>query len=440
MNYQNKDPSRIYVVNKNRQRKKAGTHRKELLIELYKYKSQNQPDVKLTKLMRQLSQDTGIGYRTVKNNVLEYLCEQGITQKRIARTFCEKIGTSDKCKILQKIHSFWFRHKIPTLKNITFAINADLGLPSLSACELKKVLKDLHFEYTPCNYNYRLRALTEKEEIVLWRRKYLEDIRHYRNEGRTIYYLQETWINAEEYSSKDLWADKEPSGEGKRIIVLHIGSVEGFVEGGLLCFESKTNTANYHDHMNGDIFYEWFCGILPLLKENSVIVFDNASYYSVANHVPTMSWKKDSILKWFESKGIVLDRPMVKFQLIEKVKNTRLIYDNYRRSVQESINHNKDVLRLPPYHCHLSPMQLAWEVVARHVEIKNCTSSKLEDVRQLFNDGVKLLSTEMWAGYVNSSIMHENILWNLDIITDKILDETVTAKINLVTSSESSSD
>jgi len=154
-----------------------------------------------------------------------------------------------------------------------------------------------------------------------------------------------------------------------------------------------------------------------------------------------MSWKKDTILKWFEGKGIVVDRPMVKFQLIEKVKNTRLICDNYKRSVQEAINHNKAVLRLPPYHCHLSPMQLTWEVVAGHVKIKNCTSSKLDNVRRLLNDGVKLVTTEMWAGYVNSLIKHEDILWNLDIITDKILDETVTAKINLVTSSsESSSD
>jgi len=419
----------------------VGTRRKEMLLELYKNKTLNEPNLKLSKLLRVLSRDTSIGYKTVKDTVQKYLFEQGITQKKIARKLYENIGTSDKCKILQKIHSFWCRHKIPTLKNISFAINADPGLPSLSICELKKVLKDLHFEYTPCNYNYRLRALTEKENIVLWRRKYLEDIRHYRNEGRTIYYLQETWINAEEYSSKDLWTDKEPSGEGKRIIAVHIGSVEDFVEGGLLCYESKTNTANYHEHMNGDIlFYKWFCGILPLLKENSVIVFDHASYYSVENHVPTMSWKKDSILKWFEGKGIVLDRPMVKFQLIEKVKNTRLMYDNYRRSVQEAINHNIDVLRLPPYHCHLSPMQLAWEVVARHEKINKCSSSKLDDVCQLLNDGVKLVTTEMWAGYVNFSITNEEILWNLDIITDKIMDETVTAKINLVTSSESSSD
>ncbi|CAI6358942.1 unnamed protein product [Macrosiphum euphorbiae] len=82
---------------------------------------------------------------------------------------------------------------------------------------------------------------------------------------------------------------KEHSGKGKRLIVLHIGSTDGFVPGGLLCFESKTNSTDYHDEMNGDTFYEWFVRILPLLKENAVIVM----YHSVKKcKIPTMSWKK----------------------------------------------------------------------------------------------------------------------------------------------------
>lgn len=402
-----------------------GIYKKEILIDLYKNKTKNEPGLKFSKLVRALSRETGIGYLTVKNTVREYLDGQPIIRKKIKLppTVNEKFGTSEKCKMLQKIHSFWLRQKIPTSKNILLAINADPFLPSLNFTSLERVLKDLHIEYTRCIHHTR--ALTETEDIVLWRRKYIEDIRRYRNEGRTIYYLEETWVNVGGQSSKELWADIELSGEGKRMIVVHIGSVEGFVEGGLLCFESKTNTSNYHDHMNGDIFYDWFCGILPLLKENSVIVFDNASYYSVKNHVPTMSWKKDCILQWFEGKGIVFDRPMKKFQLIEKVKEIRLIFDNYRRSVQEAINHNKAVLRLPPYHCHLNPMQLAWEVVARHVNMKNCTSSNLDDIRQLFNDGVKLVTPEMWAGYVNESITYEDKVWNVDIITDNILNSMI---------------
>ena len=139
----------------------------------------------------------------------------------------------------------------------------------------------------------------------------------------TIYFLDETWVNAGECSSK-VWIDtsvrshrdaflkglstgpKNQSGKGKHLIVVHIGSADGFVEGGLLCFESKKNTADYYDEMNGDTFYEWLCGVLPRLKEISITVMDNASYHSVKKDpVPTTAWKKDNIINWLKSKDIV---------------------------------------------------------------------------------------------------------------------------------------
>lgn len=78
--------------------------------------------------------------------------------------------------------------------------------------------------------------------------------RKYREEGRTIYYLDETWLNAGDCVDK-LWVDKtiqskhdafnkglttgvtDPTAKGKRLIVFHIGSHKGFLDGGQLCFE-----------------------------------------------------------------------------------------------------------------------------------------------------------------------------------------------------------
>ena len=44
-----------------------------------------------------------------------------------------------------------------------------------------------------------------------------------------------------------------PSGKGRRLIIVHIGSSNGFVKGGLLAFES-TRTGDYHEDMNADVF------------------------------------------------------------------------------------------------------------------------------------------------------------------------------------------
>jgi len=43
-------------------------------------------------------------------------------------------------------------------------------------------------------YTKRIRnsALLEKDEIIFWHRRYLADIRKYREEGRHIYYVDET--------------------------------------------------------------------------------------------------------------------------------------------------------------------------------------------------------------------------------------------------------
>lgn len=414
-----------------------------MLINMYKNKTKNEPDLKFSKLTKSLSQETGIGIQTVRSTVCKYRGGQAITAKKrkIRPKLIEKLDIFEKCEIRQTIHSFWFRHEIPTSKNILLAINADPDLPSLQFTSLKKILKDLNFEYTRWNRNNC--ALTEKKNIVLWRRKYLEDIRRYREEGRTIYYLEETWVNIGEYSHKELRTNIESSAKSQRLIAVHIGSIEGFVEGGLLCFEPKSNMSSYYENMNGDIYYDWFRSVLPLLEEKSVIIMDNASHYSIENHVPTMSWKKDSILKWLEDKGIVFDGPMVKFQLVEKAKEIRNTVDIYRRSVQEAINYNKAILRLPPYHCELNPIQLAWSVVDSHMKTKNCTSSELDDVRQLINDGVKLVTPEMMTNFVDRSITEENKLWDLDFIIDDMLEVAVTASNtavtnDLVTSSESS--
>ncbi|RVE42088.1 hypothetical protein evm_013256 [Chilo suppressalis] len=39
------------------------------------------------------------------------------------------------------------------------------------------------------------RGLIERDDIVLWRIKYLNNIVKLRSEGRTIYYTDETWLN-----------------------------------------------------------------------------------------------------------------------------------------------------------------------------------------------------------------------------------------------------
>lgn len=65
--------------------------------------------------------------------------------------------------------------------------------------------------------------------------------------------------------------------------------------------------------MRGDVFYHWFCGVLPLLNENSKIFMDNVSYHWIKkDSIPTIAWKKDEIIYWLQDKNVVHDMSLVK--------------------------------------------------------------------------------------------------------------------------------
>lgn len=284
------------------------------------------------------------------------------------------------------------------------------------------VLKDLHFVHARKSRNT---ALLEREEIVNWRRRYLEKIRYYRASNRPIYYLDDTWIDWKVNSPRDAFlttAQKEPSGKCKRLIVLHIGLTDGFVPGGLLFFESKTKSADHHDEINDDTFFEWFKKILPLFKDNAVIVMKNASYQSAKKYlIPVMSWKKQDIIQWLENKGVIITQPIIKVQLLEKVGQLKLQYDKY--VIDEYANdHNKIVLRIPPYHCEINPVELAWSSVISHVWMHNKTF-KLNDVVELLKSSVECVTPDMWTNFVGHIIKEEEKLWNIDFLTDEIMDE-----------------
>lgn len=133
---------------------------------------------------------------------------------------------------------------------------------------LRRVLKHLNFEYLIKSRNS---ALIERNDIFVVGRIYLELIKHFRLSVRPLYYFDETWVNAETKTKS--WVDtimnlprgripsrihyrkKKPSEKARWLIVLHIESSDGFVLGDLLYFESKKNTLDYHNEMNGDRFY-----------------------------------------------------------------------------------------------------------------------------------------------------------------------------------------
>ena len=68
------------------------------------------------------------------------------------------------------------------------------------------------------------------------------------------------------------------SGKG-RVIINHIGSESGFLDGGDDIFISKKDTKDYHGNMNHERCLEWFQKVINLVPNKSVLVLDQAPYH-----------------------------------------------------------------------------------------------------------------------------------------------------------------
>ena len=62
-----------------------------------------------------------------------------------------------------------------------------------------------------------------------------------------------------------------PSGKGKRLIILHAGSEDGWVPNRSLVYQSLNDDGDYHQEMNHIIFEKWFeTQLLPNIPPNSL--------------------------------------------------------------------------------------------------------------------------------------------------------------------------
>lgn len=420
-------------IRKNKSGSVIHSGERKIIYNVFKYFKQCDLNMSVDSVVQKTATACGVSERTVYS----ILSEQKETntlkspvKKRARLSMINKFDELDKCAIRRKVHSIYLNNDYPTLNKIMTLCEADEDIPTFKRTTLHKILHDLGFEF---NKQDSRTLLMEREDIVLWRRKYLRQIKEHRKANKTIYFLDETWVNAGHVKSK-AWLDKSiknqrhafqdglstgprvPTGKGKRLIVLHIGSDKGFVEGGLLVFESKS-TKDYHEEMDGDRFLEWFKNITPKLEPGSIIVMDNAPYHSVKiEKTPTTAWNKQQIIDWLQSKGIPMDMSYLKKELLKKAADIAPQYDKYL--IDETARSNGlEILRLPPYHCKLNPIELVWAQIKNYIGANNSTF-KMADVKTLFYDAIQLVDADRWKKCCDHIIKEENTMWDLDDVME----------------------
>jgi hypothetical protein len=144
-------------------------------------------------------------------------------------------------------------------------------------------------------------------------------IKQLREVGSEIFYLGESWVDSN-MTFRRCWQDESDVGvlvdvnAKNRLIILLVGSINGFFQNAELIYKVENSTGDYHGQMNHLNFEKWARDkIIPSLPTNSVVVMDNAPYHSVrVDKVPSKYSVKTEIIAWLRKKGISCDEKMRK--------------------------------------------------------------------------------------------------------------------------------
>lgn len=427
-----------------------------IVLNVYKY-FRNSGACSVAQAAKQTADATGFSYKLVLAIKKEFLTAGKLstpvkkTSPGNQKTRLQLYDSLTQSGIRRQVHCFYRQNKLPTLKKLKSVLDADPDLPNISLSTLRRLLIDMGFEFVK---RKRDSLLIDRDDIIAWRHSYLRSIKRHRAANRSIVYTDETWINAGSTTSKS-WIDKTitsaldarrkllttgnklPSGKGGRIILVHAGTENGFIPGAQLVYHGKKD-GDYHDEMDGPMYEKYFKEkLLPNIPPNSVIVLDNATIHSrKTERLPTKNNTKLAIQSWLTSKGVQWDTSMLKTELLKLVESVRPLYEPKFIIDEMAKEYGHEVLRLPPYHCELNPIEETWSQIKRKVALENNTFN-LNRVQELVEASVNDVTPEQWRNYVSHIKSIEQHMWDTDCLLDVIHDSVI---INLEDSSDDDSD
>ena len=272
----------------------------------------------------------------------------------------------------------------------------------------------------------RSQRLKEKDHVVVARQRYLRRKRANRKKGDTIrpeVYLDESYVN-KNHSNDFVWffgddgpLVQKPTGKGERLIIINAITKDGWVPGTKVTFKSTRKTGDYHGQMNQELFTKWFKEkLIPCIPENSLIIMDNASYHNIlsARSAPTNACKKEKIRSWLEHNNIPISEDCLKVELVE-ILNRIAPPPTYVLD-EIAAEHGHEILRTPPYHPELQPIETCWAVVKNQIA-RNCDFTMANLLTQL-EEAFDSVTAKTCSGLIRKIRRIEDKFWEEDALLD----------------------
>ena len=194
-------------------------------------------------------------------------------------------------------------------------------------------------------------------------------------------------------------------------------SCSGWIPGSKLIFKSTKKTGDYHGQMNWVLFKKWFQEmLLPNIPKHSLIIMDNAPYHNIlSDHSPpTHQSSKKKISEWLEHNKIYCRDDCLKSELIEVLK--KMAPEPIYAVDEIATAHGHKVLRTPPYHPELQPIETCWGVVKNHVA-RNCDFTVKNLIKQL-DCGFGKVTKKTCSKIISKIRGVEDEFWVSDMATD----------------------
>ncbi|OXA61769.1 Ribosomal RNA small subunit methyltransferase G [Folsomia candida] len=344
--------------------------------------------------------------------------------------------------------------KFPTLTALHATLSSDPNFPEMKRTTLRNIMKNtLKFKYVKTQGKP---VPMERVDIAASRADYLtanttvRKVKYYRRNGYSIFYQDETWINEHACKTKawhipekeilsmsnsrphvDIWlkgvghrfADgliggfsDWPSGAGRRIIIVHLGSENGFLRGAGRVFSNTQKkpkdvpetTDDYHADMSTDYFVAWIKEIVDFLPEKSVLVLDQASYHKTieeSSKNPRSNWRKAKIIAWLENKKAQLPSHYPSF---EKMTIPLL------RQLAKKYHEDEEII--------------VERIVKTFQIIKRNQNPKLKEVEMLTKTVLEEMEADknLWEKCVEHVIRLEDLLMEKENLVDDFMERIIT--------------
>lgn len=312
-----------------------------------------------------------------------------------------------------------------TLDSIKCFLQKDLKI-ELKQATLWRALIRWGFEF---GTGIRSAQLKESERVIIQRRQYLRvKLANRGLDGKTLrpeVYLDESYIN-KNHSKDSTWYFGDdgavlgkPTGKGERLVIMNAITKDGWVPNAKLIFKASKKTGDYHSNLDWELFSKWFQDQLIVnIPEKSLIILDNATYHNVLFE-GTFPKKSDSMKKlkeWLTHNETPWTDDMLKAELYSLC--ARLAPKPEYSLDRIASKHGHTILRTPPYHPELQPIETCWAVVKNHVAShNNCTMKK---VKELLEEGFEKVTSKTTSALIRKIEKQEDSYWKED---SKVLEE-----------------